>query len=157
VDAVLQPGAFTHQPGAAGAERAEALGVGVGVPHGGEILRAEQLRQHLGIHLVGLDLGLGDGAGQERVGDHGLGDEGSQGGGHGPAVGGGFQGELVVRAEVFAREGGEAGAGAGEGIALQHLAAGVHDAGFRRAAVDVQTDETFHLQLAPRELGCAAG
>src|ERR1700735_5586859 len=52
-----------------GEQAAELLGGLVGLPDRGQVVAAQELGEDLGVDLVGLDLGLGDGASLERVAD----------------------------------------------------------------------------------------
>jgi hypothetical protein len=49
---------------------AQGVGLVVGQPHAGQVVGRQQLREDLGVDLVGLDLGLGDRARLGRIRDH---------------------------------------------------------------------------------------
>ena len=70
LDLVLQPRALAHQMRAPGDLAPARLGVLVGDPHARQVVGGQQLREDLGIDLVGLDLGLGDRPRLLRVGHH---------------------------------------------------------------------------------------
>jgi hypothetical protein len=67
---ILQAGPLTHDMRAASHLTTQRLCGLVGDPHRRQIVRGQQLRQHLGVNLVGLDLRLGDRAGLLRIGHH---------------------------------------------------------------------------------------
>jgi hypothetical protein len=95
VDAVAHHRPLADQGRAAAGQFAEPAGLLVGLPDLRQEVAAEELGQDVGVDLVGLDLGLGDGFGSHGVGDQHLGHVRPQGVGHGPAVGGGLQGYVV--------------------------------------------------------------
>ena len=67
---VLQPGALADDVRAAGDLAAQRLRVLVGHPHRRQVVRGQQLAEHRGVDLVGLDLRLGDRPGLHRVRHH---------------------------------------------------------------------------------------
>jgi hypothetical protein len=64
---VLQPGALLDDVRPPGYLTAQGLRALIGHPHRGQIIGRQQLRQHLSIDLVGLDLRLGDRPSLQRV------------------------------------------------------------------------------------------
>ena len=70
VDAVALPGLLLHQRAAAGNQMAQLAGCVVGHPDLGNEVRGQELRQNLGVHLVGLDLGARDGPRAQGIGDN---------------------------------------------------------------------------------------
>ena len=103
---------------------------------------AEQLGQHVGIHLVGLDLGLGDGLGDQRVGDHHAGHVLLQDAGHGPAVGGRFQGHLIGGPQHVLGEVRRAWRGSARRCGFEAASFGVHEAGRDLPLVHVEAHKT---------------
>ncbi len=150
VNAVLEARAIGHQRGAFGGFAAQAAGIGVGLPHPRQVIQAQQVRQHGGVHAVGLDLGLGDGAGAQGIGDHHLGDEGLQQLGDGPAVEGGLQRHPMAAGEIAAGEGQQGGACGGELPAPLERAGVVQQHGFHRFQVDIQSGK-WHTGVTPSE------
>ena len=70
LDLVLQPRALTDDMRAARDLAAQGVRRVVGQPHRRQVVGGQQLREHGGVDLVGLDLRLGDRAGLLRIGDH---------------------------------------------------------------------------------------
>jgi hypothetical protein len=67
LDLVLQPGPLAHDMPAPRHLAAQRVRHVIGQPDAGQVVRRQQLREHLGVDLVSLDLGLGDRAGLLRV------------------------------------------------------------------------------------------
>ena len=67
MNAVAELGPLAGQGAAAAAELAQQAGGLVGLPHPRQEVATQELRQHAGVNLVGLDLGLGNGLGGQRV------------------------------------------------------------------------------------------
>ena len=61
--------ALTNDPAAADGPFPQTPSSKIGLPDLGEITQPEQVRQDGRVHLVGLDLGFGDGLGGHRIGD----------------------------------------------------------------------------------------
>ena len=70
VDAVLQARALADDVGPTVDLASQRVGLVVGQPHARQVVGGQQLGEHLGVDLVGLDLRLGDRPGLRRVGDH---------------------------------------------------------------------------------------
>lgn len=93
VEAIFEARAAGGEIGAPGGEMAELLGLGVGDPVAGQEIGAQQVHQHRGIHPVGLDAGLGDGAGFKRIERNDFAHEGLKQACDGTGVGGGLDGD----------------------------------------------------------------
>ena len=70
LDLVLQPRALTDDVRAPGDLAAQRVRRVVRKPHAWQVVRGQQLGEHRGVDLVGLDLRLGDRPSLLRVGDH---------------------------------------------------------------------------------------
>ena len=124
MDAVTHHRPLADQRAAAAGELRKPAGGFVGRPDLGQEVAAQELGQHLGVDLVGLHLGHGDGFGGHGVGDHDLGHVRPQNVGHGPAVGGGFQGHVVAGPQDLGGEEFQGAAVQGEAFAVDGLAGG---------------------------------
>jgi hypothetical protein len=102
------------------------------------------LGQHLGIDLVGLDLGAGDCLGEQRVGHHHLGDVRLQHGHDRPGVGGRFHGHTIVGRETLPSEVEQRLPAKVEAVLQQKLAGLIEQAGLHDAFVDIETDKANH-------------
>jgi hypothetical protein len=100
VHAVLDGHAVADQAGPPAGPAAQLLRGCVGLPHARQKVAAQQLGQHVGIDLVGLDLGLGDGFGLHWIADHDLGHARPQRLDHRPGVGGRLQNDPVGRQQT---------------------------------------------------------
>ena len=151
MDTVLDPGTVTDERGPMTGHLAQQPGLRVRDPDLGEVVDTEQLRQHEGIDLVGLDLGLGDGLGAQRIGDDDLADEGLQDLDDGPGIGGRLECQLVLgRKETFG-EVQQLVPGTVEPVAMDQFAVLVDDGGFDDFLVDIQSDEEHEIILLVRE------
>jgi hypothetical protein len=148
VNAVLEPGAVVSERGALGGLAAQQARAGVGAPDCGQVVEPQQMRQYGGVDLVGLDLGLRNGAGQQRIGDGEAADMRSQHIGDFPGVEGGLQRDLVLLAEMLARELGQGGGGGGKALTMSDAALVVHHAGLDFALVEIQSGE-WHTEKRP--------
>ena len=143
VDAVANRGAVAHQGGAAAGQLTQQRGGFVGLPDLRQIITAQQLRQHFGVDLIGLDLRLSDGLGGQRIAGHHLGHEGAQEPRHGPGIRGRFQSDAILRREHRAREIEQLFAvEVFQPLFDEHFALGVDDADLQDAFVDIEADET---------------
>jgi hypothetical protein len=70
VDAVLEPRALANDVRAAVHLPAQGVRLVVGQPHARQVIGRQQLRENLGVDLVGLHLCLGDRTRLGRIGDH---------------------------------------------------------------------------------------
>ena len=144
VDAVPHHRPLADQRAAAAGQLAEPAGGLVGLPDLRQEVATEKLGQHVGIDLIGLDLGLGDGLGGQGIGDHQLGHVRPQDVGHSPAVGRGFEGHVVRGLEDLGGEEFQRAAVQGEAFAVDHRAGGIDDAGLDHALVDIEAHVTYH-------------
>ena len=138
MDAVLQACAVADEVGALGGEVAELLGGGIRDPDAGQEAGAEEVDQDGGVDSVGLDAGLGDGAGLEGVGRDDLGDARLKQADDGPGVGGGLESQHGGRAELLPGEVFQRRAGGGETAAVQDRAGVVDDNGFDDFLVEIE-------------------
>ena len=142
VDAILEPRAVGHQGRPHARQVPQPLGDAVRLPDLGEEVAPQEVRQDLGVDLVGLHLRLGDGPGLQRIADDDRRDEGAQDVGDGPGAGRRLDGQLVGRLEVIPGEGLERLPLADDGVPGEDLPRPVEDADLERALVEVEADES---------------
>ena len=99
VHPVAQQRPAAHEARPEGDPAAELAGRWIGLPDLRDVVRGEQLGERPGVDLVGLDLGLGDGPGPERVGHHDPARVGRQDVGDRPGVPRRLEDHLVVGPE----------------------------------------------------------
>ena len=137
VDTVLDPRAVVDEHRSLSRALAHAARFRIGDPDAGKEVHAEKLSEDLGVDLVGLDFGLSDHLGAERITDDDFFDEGSEDGGDGPGVGGGFQSDAIVFGEMFPGERFDDGAGGEEALGEDDFAVVVEDHGLDFFLVDI--------------------
>ena len=113
----------------------------VGLPYPREIVAPQKLSEHVGVHLVCLDLRMRDGLRSKRIRDHDLVDERLQDSDHAPRVRGRLHRHLVFGLELFAAKLSQRFTGAGEALTAHHRTRLVQDAGFHHPLVDIQPHE----------------
>jgi hypothetical protein len=148
LEVVLGPRPLGHQGGAVSEQAAEPLGAVVGLPDRGQVVATEELGEDLGVDLVGLDLGLGDGVGLERIADDDLGDEGAEDVDDGPGVGGGLQGEVVALAELGPGERLQLLSQAAGAAAVGDLALVIEGTDFDELLVEIEADVSTHCHAS---------
>jgi len=144
MDAIPHGRPLVHQRTAPAGQLPQPPGLLVGHPNTGQEVGPQQLGQHPGVDLVGLDLGLGNGLRLHRIGDDHFGHEWPQDVDHGPGVGAGLQRHMVGFAKVSPRE-------RGQGVAIEvvetaaedYLTGVVEDAGFDHPLVDIESYVTY--------------
>src|SRR5215469_16033642 len=141
MQAVLQTRAITHQRRAPVRQSPQALRFRIRLPHPRQILTAQQLRQHLRIHLVRFDLGLGNGSDFQRVADHDFFHKRTQDPGHCPGIGGGFHRQPILTAKLPLREGFQGLSCNGNGVSSEPRSILEQNGEDRCALVDITTDE----------------
>ena len=99
MDLVTQTGALLHEGAVPRDTPTQHARLGVGHPDLRDEVGGEELSEGAGVDLVGLDLGVRDRLGPQRVGDDDATGALGQQIGDRPGVGGGLEHDLVVRAE----------------------------------------------------------
>jgi len=133
------------------------LGGGIRLPDLGQIVAAEQMGKHCGVDLVGLHFRLCDGLDLQWIADHDLGHEGPQDLDHCPGVGGGFQGQAVVLAELLPRELLQGRSAAVDRKPEQPLALGVEGTDLQRLLVQIQANVAHAVDSFPSMIFAAGG
>jgi hypothetical protein len=99
------------------------------------------VRQHLGIHLVGLDLGRCDGLGSQRITDHDAAAMRGQRIHHRPGVGGVLQRDRRIRAKMLSRKAIQRAGVQCKATDSELRSRLIRDMGLHDALVDVESDE----------------
>ena len=118
---VTDCGALTDKRRSACGESSVIFNGRCGHPNAGQIIAAQELCQDEGVDLVGLDVGLGDRLGFDRVGDDDLGDARPDQPDERPGVTGDLDGEVISGEEVLGGEAFDRLGGNLEAAGLQRL------------------------------------